>query len=257
MAIIDVICYNNEEEILDIRLNVLKGHVDQFIICEAPTTFSGNFKPLYGAGIKLKYPKLPIEYFVINEDYTPEEIALAENSPNTIGAKHWKREFLQKESIKKALTHLSDDDIVFIGDCDEVWEPEKALKWCHAPFKYKLRVYTYYLNNRSSEEFWGTLVSPYRDIKNSCLNHLRTNAWKTIFEAGWHFTSMAKSLKQKLKDSYTDEDYATDVILQEVDENIENDRDFLGRNFTYKKDETKWPEYLKNNKEKYKHLLKP
>lgn len=254
MAIVDVITYNGEEDLFDLRYNILKDFVDEFIVVEAQTTFSGLPKRLMFPIIRPKYPKT--RYFVIDEEYTDEEKKLAESSPNTVGASHWKNEFLQKESIKKALVHLNDEDIVFIGDCDELWEPEFALKWCHAPFKYKLKVYTYYLNNKSSEEFWGTLISPYKHIKNVCLNHLRTDAWKTIFYAGWHFTSMAKDLEQKLKDSYTKEDYASPEVLQNLQSNIENNRDFLGRDFTYKIDESDWPQYLKDNRARYAHLMK-
>jgi hypothetical protein len=252
--IIDCVMYNGEKELFDLRYNILKDVVDEFIVVEAPTTFSSKKKPLYFEQIRRNYDK--VSYFVVDEHYSPEELALAENSPNTNGADHWKREFLQKESIKKALVHLKDEDIVFIGDCDEVWDAEKALKWCHAPFKYKLKVYTYYLNNSSSEEFWGTLVSPYKHLKNDCLNHLRTNAWKTVFDAGWHFTSMAPDLRRKLTDSYTKETYANDWVMDNLQANIRGNKDFLGRSFTYKIDESEWPQYLKDNKDKYKLLCK-
>jgi hypothetical protein len=44
--------------------------------------------------------------------------------------------------------------------------------------------------------------------------------------------------------------------MEHLEENIENNQDFLGRNFIYKVDESQWPEYLKENREKYLHLLK-
>ena|SRR3990167_5517065 len=122
--------------------------------------------------------------------------------------------------------------------------------------KLKLRVYTYYLNNWSSEEFAGTLVGKWGEIKNECLNHLRSNTKWTQDYYGWHFTSMHHQLAKKLTDSYTEEDYAHPRVLNELQNNIENNRDFLGRNFTYKVDESQWPDYLKKNREKYLHLLK-
>jgi len=241
--IIDTFTFNGEYDILDLRLNILRPLVDRFIAVQSSTTFTGRPKPIYD---------LPreVESFINNEDYAPEEIELAENSPNTQGAAHWKREFLQKERIKKALEGLNDDDIVFVSDVDEIWEMPKWLSLDAVPHKLKLRVYTYYLNNRSSEEFWGTLVAQYRDIKNECLNHLRTNAVRTKEYYGFHFTSI-DHLQKKLDDQYTEESYNTPWVRENLQENIKNNRDFLGRDFTFQISEEDWPEYLEKNKERY------
>lgn len=264
MAVIDVFTYNGEADILGIHLNVLDAYVDQFIIVEAPTTFSGQPKPLYYEKQKERFEKFSnkISHYVIEENYTDEERRLSAGSPNTVGAEHWQREFLQKESIKKALTHLKDDDIVFIGDVDEIWMPKMALNSLKVypediVWKLKLRVYTYWLNNKSSEEFWGTIVSQYKNIKGKCLNHLRSHEHRKTKEiAGLHFTSMHNQLERKLKDSYTEETYASPVVMANLKENIESNRDFLGRDFNYWLDESDWPDYLKNNRDKYLHLIK-
>jgi len=257
---IDLFTYNGEADLLEIRLNILNDYVDEFIIVEAPTTFSGKPKPLYYEQQKERFAKWhdKIKYFVIDENYTPEEIAQAESSPNTKGASHWKHEFLQKESIKKALTHLNDDDICFIGDVDEIWET-KAMYFYDKPYKLELAVYCYWLNNRSSEKFWGTLVTDYKTVKNSCLNHLRSDSPKEDSgEAGWHFTSLGgyEEVRRKLSDSYTRESYWTEQVENRLKENVENSKDFLGRGFTYRVDESDWPEYLQLNKQKYAHLCK-
>lgn len=250
--IYDVCTYNGEEELWDLHYHTLKPYVDQFIVCEAPTTFSGETKPLYFERIKDKYPD--VQYHIIDENWTEEEKLLAWSSPNTAGPAHWTREFLQKESIKKAIIHLDDNDTVFIGDVDEIWHPS-ALK-LFGTYKLKLRVYTYYLNNWSSEEFWGPIKTNYGHMKGLCLNHLRTGAIRTKRYMGWHFTSMAFSLEKKLTDSYTQESYATPKVLQNLAYNIENSKDFLGRDFTYTIDEKNWPQYLKDNREIYKDLCK-
>jgi len=247
MKVIDCITYNGEKDLLNLRHEILKDYVDEFIVVQAPTTFSGNPKPIY------EVPEWATSY-LIDENYTPEEIELAENSPNTIGADHWKHEFLQKESIKKALTHLDDEDVVFVGDVDEIWEP-KAIKMFH-PSKLKLRVYTYYLDNRSTEVFWGTLVARYWEIKKECLNEMRSKPLnKTEFELGWHFTSLKDGLRKKLEDSYTADSYATPEVMANLESNIENNRDFLGRPFEYWTDESELPEYVIINRQKYAHLF--
>lgn len=257
MAIIDCFTFNGEYDLLEIRLNILNDFVDQFIIVEAPTTFSGSVKPLYYKLQEKRYEnfKDKIKYYVVEEQYSSEEISRAERSPNTRGAEHWKREFLQKESIKKALTHLKDEDVVFIGDVDEIYQP---LLPNETVVKLRLRVYTYFLNNRSSEKFWGTILGYYKNIKNECLNHLRSDSYKVPVDAGWHFTSMGgyEEVKRKLENSYTRESYWTPQVENNLADNVANSKDFLGRGFTYTVDESEWPQYLKDNREKYAHLLR-
>jgi len=250
--VIDVTTYNGEADLFDLRYNVLKDYVDKFIVIQFDKTFSGENRVFTVPNGR--YPKAS---FVLHSEEQYEKYReIAESSPNTIGADHWKREFMQKESIKDALTHLNDDDIVYLGDVDEVYRPYEAVL---GVTKLKLDVYTYYLNNKSTEEFWGTIVARYRDIKDACLNHLRSNPdAKTSVSFGWHFTSMGgpEALKKKLTDSYTQESYATHEVLENVAYNIENGKDFLGRNFNYTVTEEEWPQYLKDNRERYKHLLK-
>ena len=252
MKVIDCVTYNGEKELFEIRYNILKDFVDEFIVVEFDKTFSGKSKESlflrdFGA---LK----GVAYHWHTEKTYSKYKELAENSPNTKGAEHWKTEFMMKESIKDALIamELKDDDIVFIGDCDEIWEPEII----GLQAKLRLRVYAYYLNNLSNEQFYGTITLPYKHIKNECLNHLRSNMTKDDHYSGWHFTSMHHQLEKKLTDSYTKESYATDEVMANLKDNIEKNKDFLGRNFTYKVDETDWPSWLKENRTRYLHLLK-
>jgi beta-1,4-mannosyl-glycoprotein beta-1,4-N-acetylglucosaminyltransferase len=179
MARIDIFTYNGEIDLLEIRLNILNNFVDQFIIVEAPTTFSGKTKPLYFEMHKERFSSfLPkIKYFVI-DDYPNDAkiLSLADSSPNVPknGPEHWRREFYQKESIQKALTHLNDEDLCFIGDLDEIWNPEISIPIDDGVYKLKQIVYTYFLNNKSNEPWAGTLVTKYKNVKDTCLNHLRT-----------------------------------------------------------------------------------
>lgn len=264
MALIDCFSYNGEKEILDIRLNVLYPYVDKFVIVEFDETFSGKKKSQHFLkdwnNEWLKF-RNKIDYtFISKKVYTQYE-ELADTSPNVPqgGPAHWKQEFCQKESIGYALEGLNDDDVVFVGDVDEIWNPTRLKDILAYPAKLKLKVYSYYLNNRSNEQFWGTIVCQYRDIKDRCLNHLRTNMLpKTDKEFGWHFTSMGghKAVEKKLTDSYTEDSYASPQVIDNLKENIDNNRDFLFRNFEYKIDESEWPDYLKENKDKYKSLLR-
>ena len=240
IKIYDIFTYNGETDLLEIRLNILKDSVDQFIIVEATTTFSGLNKPLYFQQQKERFnPFLnKIKYFVIN-DYPNDQklLRLADSSSNVPknGPEHWKREFYQKESIKKALTHLHDENICFIGDVDEIWNPEIFIDYTkNDVFKLRQNVYVYYLNNRSNEPWAGTIVTKYKNIKNACLNHLRTKI-KTKYvylkNGGWHFTSMGgiDEVRRKLNDSYTSLSYNTTEIQNNLEKRF-GKSDYIGRN---------------------------
>jgi len=64
-----------------------------------------------------------------------------------------------------------------------------------------------------------------------------------------------KEVQRKLNDSYTTETYNTMQVQQNLPHNHQNRIDFLGRNFTFKIQEDNWPQYLKDNKKAYEHLL--
>ena|SRR3990167_2611210 len=255
--IIDCVTYNGEKELFEIRYNILKDFVDLFVVVEFDKTFSG--KPKESLFLKDYGVKEKVFYHWHTEDFYNKYRDTASASVNAQGAEHWKREFCQKESIKDALavSEMEDDDIVFIGDVDEI--PDFRVIPVDIDFvvKLKLRVYTYFLNNLSNEEFYGTICGKYKDIKDKCLNHVRSiDATRVNNYLGWHFTSMAHRLEKKLKDSYTEESYATSQVMTNLEENIKQNKDFLGRNFEYKISEEDWPPWLKENRGRYLHLLK-
>jgi len=262
MAIIDIMTYNGETAVLKLHLNILDKYVDKFIIVEANKTFTGQPKPLYFFRDQRYFKPWwkKIEYYVVNQWDDPKLWDMALKSPNTTGADHWKREFYIKENIQKALTHykVQDDDTLFIGDVDEIIDPEAHFE-SNSPTKAKLRVYAYYLNNLSNEEFYGTLITEYGDIKGKCLNEIRSD--KRLYSKGqplgWHFTSQGgvKEVERKLNDSYTAESYNTYEVQTLLSERHKQGIDYLGRDFTFKVDESNWPQYLKENKNSFKSLL--
>lgn len=261
MAVISAFTYNGEFQILKLHLSILSPYVDKFIIVEANKTFTGHDKPLYFFRDQRYFKEWwkKIEYYVVDNWDDTDIWEQAVNSPNTQGASHWKREFYIKENIQKALakSNIQDEDIVFIGDVDEIIDPNVQYE-SDTPFKAKLRVYAYHLNNRSNEEFYGTLIGQYKDIKDTCLNHLRSD--KRLYAKdtylGWHFTSMGgmEEVRRKLNDSYTPESYNTYEVQQLLPQRFKEHKDYLGRNFQFTIDESEWPQYLKDNRDKYQRL---
>jgi len=260
MAIIDTFLFNGELDLLEIRLNILNDYVDQFVIVEAPTTFMMKPKELYYENNKERFAKWhsKIKYHVIDEDYSAEEYDMAYGSSNTEGQEHWKHEFLQKESTQKALIGLNDDDICFVGDCDEIWNPLILEKAITIPAKLSQIVYTYFLNNQSNEQWAGTFVSKYKMLKNKgSINQFRQELPNRIENGGWHFTNMGGEafIRRKLE-SYGHQEFNTDFVKSMITTQIAKNLDYVGRAFIFTKDESSLPQYLLDNKDKYKHLWK-
>lgn len=235
---------------LEIRLNILDKYVDKFVIIEARETFSGVPKPLYFEENKERFSKWKdkiIHYVVEEGDKEIEKQAML--SPNTGSGEHyWLREFYQKESAKKALSFCEDDDLVFISDVDEIWSHTVFLADIDSDKIYKPRQkpYMYYLNQRTDEDWlgWtGTVFTRYKNIKNACINHLRTDSmteYVVIENGGWHFNSIGgKEKKQK-------------AFMHPI---YENESEWKRREINMHKDESDLPDYLINNKEKWKTLF--
>lgn len=240
--VIDLFYFNGEEEVLEARLNILAPYVDKFIICEAKETFSGvpkdlSFKPL-------KFAQFNIEYFVM-EEYPGLRLE-ALKSPNTGNGEHyWVREFIQKESARYALKDCSDNDIIFISDVDEIWDP--LLDYSKdVIYKPKQLPYLYYFNQRTDEDWlgWtGTVACRYKHIKNGLINHLRTDSmteYEVIENGGWHFNSIGG--KQKKVDAFKHPVYYDNGVWK-------------NREINMRKDELQLPKWILNNKQKWTNLF--
>lgn len=241
--IVDAILYNGERDIFDLRYNILKDYVDEFVVVEFGKTFSGNDKEAH----PINLPKVSYHFFTQIKDLKP-------NLPPAFAM-----EYNQREMIKECLTHLDDEDILAIGDCDEIWKP---MQWRPhvqiAPFKMKLRVYSYFLNNLSNEDFTlGTVIGLYKHMKLKSFNELRSKSDLTDNYYGWHFTSMGgvDKLKEKIE-SYGHQEFNIPEVKDNLETRLANGQDYIGRDFKFTLDESDWPAELVINREKYRHLIK-
>jgi len=286
--VFDVFTFFNELDLLEIRLEMLDPYVDQFVLIECAETFSGKQKPLYFQDNKERFSKYlhkiyhhvtydPPKSF---EDLQQRVVTARPNTDKDIknlwiqalttsnvpkGEVHWLKEFYQKEMIRFAIQNAGakSDDLCFVGDLDEIWNPELDYSNVDIDTVYKLRqlVYVGYLNNKSNESWAGTLLTKYSNIEGACLNHLRTPSktkYTYIDNAGWHFSFMGGEDKMKLKiESYGHQEFNNDSVKNQMKSNLDSGKDVLGRSeFYYTLDESQLPKYLIDNKEKYKQYFK-
>lgn len=239
----DCFMYNGEEDILEIRLNILDQYVDYFVLYESIETFSGKPKPAYYTENRERFAKWG--HKILNYVIQPKEFT----DP-------FERAGYQKDSIRYALRDCKPNDWIYYGDVDEIWKPQTK------EGKLRQLCYSYYLNNRSSEDWQGTNVCKYKNLYN--LNEWRANHDVILEDGGWHFTNMGgyEALINKIE-SYDHQEvnipWVKDGLKARMDANI----DFLGRTHDWKGNEFKmWvdesdlPQYLKDNKQKWIHLFK-
>lgn len=246
--IYDCFSFFNELDILEIRLNILDEYVDFFVLGESEQTFSNKEKPLFFQENKQRFNKWSDKIIYIKH-------------PKINLTNSFEIAAFQKDNLKTGLINASDDDIVYFGDVDEIWIPKQI-----DDKVYNLRQlnYSYYLNNRSSEQWVGTIVSKYKNIKNGSLNYFRANHTNELDNGGWHFTNMG-GVEQILKkiDSYDHQEFNNEYTKSQIKYRIENNLDYVGRHldwlgkpFLFKVEDDGLPIFLKDNKENYKHLFK-
>jgi len=252
MKTYDAFIFYNELDVLEIRLNILNDYVDYFVIGESIETFRGNDKPLFYQENKERFKKFndKIIHCVIGKLGEDQEILQKSlSSPNTgITSKDhwWVREFYQKEYMIKALTNAADEDNIFVSDTDEIWNPKiKKTVIDDTVYRPIQTAYPFYLNNRSNQHCnaWvGTRFGTVKKLKQHGFNHFRTEREVRsipILNGGWHFSWQGQTNWNKWNDGHpgNQENY---FLLKQTD---------------MWKDESELPEYLIQNKEKWKHLF--
>ena len=125
------------EELLYLRVNLLKDHVDKFIIVESNKTHAGH-------PVERKFPEvarklgLPIEKIIYIEHDIPETEDLeildidrrnaGNNASNKDSLLARVRERLQKDAVMQAMRDFEKRDVFIYGDADEIIDP-KHIKW--------------------------------------------------------------------------------------------------------------------------------
>lgn len=159
---------------------------------------------------------------------------------------------------------MDDEDKVYFSDLDEIWKPQEIVD--DRIYKLKQLNYCYYLNQRSSENWIGTIVGKLKTFRSGGgFNRLRANTQNHRENSGWHFTNMGGADQIRLKlSAYDHQEFNRPEIKDNIEQKMQRGEDYVGRGvdwqgkrFSFWEDESEWPQYLKDNREKYAHLLKP
>ena len=240
MKLFDVFQFNNEIDILEVRLEYYYDTIDYFIITEANETFYGKKKPFYYLNYQERLTKYKnkIIYNQIIEPYNPKKNYFLEKSkyftnPNiSYQHKHegkkvrnladqFKREIYQKDlQILPLLNGFAkNEDIIIFGDIDEIVNIETLKKIKNKEkiippnqhLNIEMLFFIYNFTFLSKNPWYGTRIFSFGLLKSQNLSldlmrHDLTRVDKQKFEvlknSGWHFSTFGdiNLIKQKLLD---------------------------------------------------------
>ena len=263
--IFDCITFFDNNYMFDLRYNILKDYVDYFIICES--IFDHRGKPKEKNFIKKSnYDFNKVKYFVLEKPF-PKNTSI------------WENQAIQREFLLKSTDFADGEDYILFSDPDEIPKPE-LLKDLYLKKKYGIFMQNFFnfkfnLFNKYETPWEGTRVCKKKNLKsinfmrqkvkskNLKYNFFRFDKEKSIqiFDnAGWHFNNILSpdEISLKLKtfahSNFADEKYS---FINLIKKNIEKKIDLFGRGHTYQKVEIndEFPDYLKNNQDKFKKFI--
>ena len=260
MKLFDCFMYNNENLILELRLNSLNDYVHKFVIVESAFDHQGNKKELKFNINKFKKFKHKIKYLRLSS--FPKNLS------------DWDRENYNRNYLEKGISEAAPDDLIMISDVDEIPSIKDLSifkKKKFTVFKQQMIYYRFNLQNVTEPHWYGTKVCKKKYLKspqwlrNQKVKHYpfwrfdKIN-WNVIKNGGWHFSFVMSNsmIKQKIK-SFAHREYNNKKFnnLNLIKKKIKQKKDIFGRkvNFRKIKNTNKLPTYLIQNKKKFKHLF--
>ena len=292
MKIYDCTTYYSEDMMLDLRFNILNEYVHKFVVIESTFSHSGNEKKL-NFNIN-NYPKFKdkIIYKVIDHEPTNLHKITEEKTFYLKRINSLKRIELSYNFMKNAINDADDNDLIILSDNDEIpnlnSESFKKSKKNLVIFK---QLFFYYKFNLLYElmPWYGSRACKKKNLKSfSWLKNIKNKKypfWRIdayfselkntnidiIDNGGWHFTNVKspEEIYEKMKNfGHHDEFDISGITLEDIKKKIKEKKVFYNH-FADKQNLDKWkyehelktigfeilPNYLRENKDKYKNWL--
>ena len=263
--IFDVFLFFNELDLLELRFKTLYPIIDYFIVTELSETFSGKPKELLFNKNKKRFKK-----FTKKIIYNPVSTKELENLKNiewekytsnfniSLAHKHRGRPAKNiKASLKREITHrdscilgfynlASPADIILLSDLDEIPSPKAIKETIKKPLKlayyFKMDWYLYWINNKVSDPWFGTVLFEFRYLEGKSLDNLRLASsnqdivpGKIVDKGGWHFSYLggSEAIRKKLN-AHPFQGYKVQVArfldklkIRSIKATLQNNKDIL------------------------------
>ena len=287
--------YFDEEQILDLRFNILYDQVDFFVIVESTFNHNGESRKLLFNQDRFSKFKNKIIYLIY--DQVPKEVEEINENDNmkTEGNKYIMnalyRENSQRNFISEGLKNANKEDLILISDVDEIPKLNSLelnkIKNEILIFKQDMFYYKFNLN-LPNFKWCGTkgvkmkkLLSPQwlRNVKDRKYPFYRFDTFfsdkkytniKIVDDGGWHFSNIKSpeliehKLKSYLHHREFDEasltiDQINDLVEKKqaiYDLSVDKTVNKVGNGVLLQNfDLDKLPTYMRNNLEKYKNWI--
>ena len=151
--VFDCFIFNDELDMLELRLRFLDNIVDRFVLVESERTLSGERKDLHFENNKLRFSGFS------------GKITHLVAPANDMGA--WEYEFFQRNFIKQGLINCSDEDIVLIADVDEIINLSRVLGTpdLELPVLIEIPMFNYFFNVETDIEWRKNLLATWGFLK--------------------------------------------------------------------------------------------
>ena len=195
MKIYDCFTFNNELDLLEIRLRELYNIVDYFVIVEGAQTFQGNDKPLHYQNNKERFAQWAdkIRHYVLSD--------------MPVSANPWDKETAQRNALMQGTFDAAPDDLVIISDADEIARPDaiEYMRNSDAPvFGLRMALFNFKFNymrvTPGEYDVWAMAArkAVMDQVEPDQLRNMRfglntfapwqsTDGFQVVEHAGWHF----------------------------------------------------------------------
>ena len=295
MKIFDCFMYFDEEQVLDLRLNVLYQNVDYFVIIESIYNHKGEKRNLLFNSQKFKKFNNKIIYLVYDKiPQLVEPIKETDNEKQKDGKYIMNalyRENAQRDFILEGLKSAKKDDLILISDVDEIPKLSSVnlnqIKNEIILFKQDMFYYKYNLS-LPNFKWTGTkavkkknLVSPQwlRNVKDRKYPFYRIDTFfsdkkyidiKIINDGGWHFSNIKspEMIEHKLRSYLHHREFdQVSLSIEEINELVKKKQAIydprvdkrvnkVGNGVILENFEMKkLPNHINDNMDKYKNWL--
>ena len=282
--IFDCFMFNNEDLLLDIRLNILDSYVDYFVIVESRFMHSGREKRNFFNIKSYKKFEKKIIYVFLEEipNFIKNSFSFQVDKPLSPSVS-WRYENYQRDQIIKGIANASPEDVILISDVDEIPNLSnldlKKINYKILSFKQKFFYYKFNYLSLEYPSWFGTKLCRKKNLKSpQWLRSLKTSkkypffrldkiffsktyehSCKIIEDGGWHFSWIgnSKAIVDKIESTaHTELDNKKIKDTDKIEKYISNKRSFVDES-NFKKVDIKsaLPSYIYQNREKFRQFL--
>lgn len=195
--IVDTLLFNDEFDMLDLRIVLTQDWVDRWVVCEGNKTMSGKPKPYHLSDNIQRYAHLGDKLRVIRLE-VPETWS------------NWDIENGQRAALLSGYEDCDDEDVIMHSDLDEILNPDcvpeiiRQVQQQDRPVSCTLDMYMHRFDLKLDRNWAGNVVAKKRHFQDPCKLYKgitagvgtakkkkdRSHCTWTVGTVGWHWTWM-------------------------------------------------------------------